>query len=290
MNIYHVLSLLIFFTLSSPIFAGPNGLDVIYGEDDRVDVFESQNSTFVELSKSTAAMINSSNLVHSDGEYTITGRTLQERGVCASERFSNQISGANCSGFLIAENLLVTAGHCIRSQADCEAYKWVFDFKVEHSDQGNITVAESSVYSCKKIISRSLDGRTMDDYALLELDRKTDRAPLNFRRSGKVSVGAPLVVIGHPSGLPTKIANGANVRRTQGKFFIANLDTYGGNSGSAVFNVDTAEVEGILVRGETDYVRDPVEGCQVSKRCKDNECRGEDVTYISNIPGLGSIK
>ncbi|MEK7233144.1 MAG: S46 family peptidase [Elusimicrobiota bacterium] len=34
-------------------------------------------------------------------------------------------------------------------------------------------------------------------------------------------------------------------------FFVANLDTYGGNSGSAVFNVETNLVEGILLRSES---------------------------------------
>ena len=86
--------------------------------------------------------------------------------------------------------------------------------------------------------------------------------------------------------MPTKIADGANVRNLQGKFFQANLDTYGGNSGSAVFNVETGEVEGILVRGETDYVFNSALGCQVSNLCAADGCRGEDVTYISNVPGI----
>ena len=143
------------------------------------------------------------------------------------------------------------------------------------------------MFSCKKIISRSLDNVTKDDYAFIELDRKVlDRQPLKVRKGGKVEKGAPLVVIGHPTGLPTKIADGANVRSLQGKFFVANLDTYGGNSGSAVFNVETEEVEGILVRGETDYVLNSTLGCQVSNVCPADGCRGEDVTYIRNVSGL----
>jgi hypothetical protein len=42
------------------------------------------------------------------------------------------------------------------------------------------------------------------------------------------------------------------------------------------------EVEGILVRGDTDYVSSP-EGCRVSNRVPDNGGRGEDVTLIGNI-------
>ncbi len=264
---------------------------VIYGDDNRKDVFESTNSAFVELSKSTAAMILGSNLKIVNSEVEINGVTLQGRGICAKERFSKQVTAANCSGFLVSENVLVTAGHCIKSDVDCRNFKWVFDYKVDHADQAKITISQNSVYSCKKIISRALDSFSKDDYAVIELDRKvSDRRPLSFRKTGKIAKGAPVVVIGHPTGLPTKIADGANVRSLSTKFFTANLDTYGGNSGSAVFNVNSGEVEGILVRGENDYVRDPSLGCNVSNVCKNDACRGEDVTYITNIPALKNIR
>lgn len=282
------LLILAFLIISGQSFANTDSVKVIYGEDNRRDVYDSTNASFIELAKSTAAMINQSNLKSVlNGEVEISGSTLQARGICAQERFSTQISAANCSGFLVAGNKLVTAGHCIKSEADCKSYKWVFDYKVDHADQGKVSVPSTSVYSCKKIISRKLDTMSKDDYAYIELDRHvTDRQPLKVRKSGKVAKGAAIVVIGHPTGLPTKITDGANVRNLQGKFFQANLDTYGGNSGSAVFNVQTEEVEGILVRGETDYVYNSALGCQVSNICANDGCRGEDVTYITNIPGI----
>jgi V8-like Glu-specific endopeptidase len=291
MKIYQSALLLASLLVSSQMIAASNGMKVIYGEDNRVDVYDSKDSSFVELSKSTAGMISMQNMTSSsNGEIVISGSTLRDRGICASERFSNQISAANCSGFLVSENVLVTAGHCIRSQYDCQSYKWVFDYKVDSADQTSVNVPATSVYSCKRIISRSLDNSTKDDYAVIELDRKvTDRRPLSFRKSGRVAVNTPIVVIGHPTGIPTKIADGARVRSHQGKYFVANLDTYGGNSGSAVFNVETSEVEGILVRGENDYVYDSRQGCQVSNKCTDAGCRGEDVTYITNIPELNDI-
>lgn len=280
------------FLFSFSALASNKGVDVIYGQDNRKDVFETRNSAFVELSRSTAAMISFQNLrklAPGPGDVLISGQTLKDRGVCSKERFSTQVTAADCSGFLINEDILVTAGHCIKTEADCRAYKWVFDYKVDSSQQKFIRVPESSIYSCKKIISRVLDQTSMDDYAVIQLDRKTDRRPLVVRTRGKVAPGTPVAVIGHPSGLPTKIADGANVRSLNAKYFVANLDTFGGNSGSAVFNVRTGEVEGILVRGENDYVMDPKSGCQVSNRCQDNACRGEDVTYITNIRALQNL-
>jgi V8-like Glu-specific endopeptidase len=199
------------------------------------------------------------------------------------------MTAAMCSGFLVSENVLVTAGHCIKNDADCASYKWVFDYKMDHDKQDSMTVPSSSVYGCSKIISRTLDQFSKDDYAVIQLDRKvTDRRPLHFRRSGGINVGDSVVVIGHPSGLPTKIADGANVRSRNTKFFVANLDTYGGNSGSAVFNQKTGDVEGILVRGENDYVQS-ARGCMVSNKCPADGCRGEDVTYITNIKALQNL-
>ncbi len=109
---------------------------------------------------------------------------------------------------------------------------------------------------------------------------------LKYRTEGSPKKGDNIVVIGHPSGLPTKIAGGANIRSVNSVYFQANLDTYGGNSGSAVFNADTGLLEGILVRGERDYVYDSAQGCKVSNVISNTGGSGEDVTRITNIKEL----
>ena len=45
------------------------------------------------------------------------------------------------------------------------------------------------------------------------------------------------------------------VRAINPTFFSANLDTFGGNSGSPVFQAGTSTVAGLLVRGAPDYRR-----------------------------------
>jgi V8-like Glu-specific endopeptidase len=274
--------------MTASSFASTKGMKVVYGDDNRVDVINSTNSMYVELSKSTAAMVPKHNLsVMSNGDVKLRGSSLESRGMCKTERFSQQPTTAMCSGFLVGEDLLVTAGHCITSMRDCSSNSWVFDYKVSHNGQTQITVPQTSVYSCKKIISRELSRYNQNDYALIQLDRKvTDRRVLAVRQSGQITRGEDLVVIGHPTGLPTKIADGAKVKSLSGKYFSANLDTYGGNSGSAVFNANTGIVEGILVRGATDYVYDSTQGCRITNFLGNNEGRGEDVTFITNIKEL----
>ena len=279
-------TLLVLFTLSTASAYGPS-IKVIYGQDNRLDTYEVQDPTYRELAESTAAMVPNQNLMMTEEGVVLGGKSLQQRGMCSSERFAKQLTSAVCSGFLVGEDLLVTAGHCIKSQQDCNNYRWVFDYKVETADQPWAMVPRTSVYGCKKIISRSLNNSTKDDYALIKLNRRVlDRRILKYRKQGRQAKGDRLVVIGHPTGLPQKVADGARIRKLDKNFFSANLDTYGGNSGSAVFNADTGIVEGILVRGATDYVYDSRKKCRVSNRIGDNDGRGEDVTYITNIKEL----
>lgn len=264
---------------------------VIYGKDNRMDVYETTNATYLELAKSTAAQIPFTSLSMTEGDdVQVVGRTMQSRNICAKERFSQQITAARCSGFLVGEDLLVTAGHCITNDADCANFAWVFDYRITSASQTSVSVKKDDVYKCSKIISRSLDNSTKNDFALIKLDRVSNRAPLKFRTEGKVANDAKLLMIGHPTGLPTKIEDGAQVRNNSNSiYFIANTDSYGGNSGSAVFNLATNEVEGILVRGEQDFVYDYSAQCQVSKVCADNGCRGEDITRITNFKVLKNL-
>lgn len=251
---------------------------VIYGEDNRQDFYQIKNEVFKELSLSTAGMISASNIQSSSDGFIISAPTMAQRGMCLSERFSNQITAANCSGFLIEKDLIATAGHCVRSEADCKSYHWVFNYKQKEPAGGPIKVKSSDVYKCKKIIKSILNSADKNDYAIIQLEKETDKSPLKFRTEFTVSKGARVLVIGHPTGLPTKLADDAEVRSLADTHFVANLDTYGGNSGSAVFNAETGVVEGILVRGENDYVRSP-SGCMISNVCRNDSCRGEDVTY-----------
>ena len=285
-----LLAYLTFFAVNS--LAGTAQIKVIYGDDNRIDVVDSVNPIYSTLAESSAAMIKNVNLIEYNAlQYELSGRTLVDMGMCESERFSKQPTSATCSGFLVASDTIVTAGHCVQSQNDCDSRSWVFDYKVDREDDSQVIVDKEQVYKCSKIISQELDFNSEVDYAVIKLDRKVeDRAPLKFRTKGKVVVGDSLVVIGHPSGLPTKIADGANVRSVNDVYFKANLDTYGGNSGSAVFNATTGVIEGILVRGETDYVGHSEKNCKISNVFASDDGDGEDVTLITIVKGLPTVK
>jgi len=269
---------------------------VIYGDDDRIDPYLVQDQRLLDLTKSTVGLVKKSSLETrsslsggSPDPGRRTGFNLRTEvygtsmGLCKSERFYNQPSGAFCSGSLIAPNLILTAGHCIRTQTECSQTSFVFGFAMTSESKATTNFKPEDVVNCKKIVSWELtnDGA---DYAVVELDRAvTHIQPLKLSDNSKLKVGTSLLVIGHPSGLPVKLSGNAAVRDTKGTdgYFVANLDTYGGNSGSAVFNFETGEIEGVLVRGETDFVRQG--NCRVSYVCTNDGCRGEDVTKATYV-------
>ncbi len=257
---------------------------VIYGADDRRDLYEIRDPAIVAVARSTVALVRSHKITETvDGKLKLGGQIWgEEDNLCKSERFFQQRSSAFCSGFLVAPDVIVTAGHCIRTANDCASIKFVFDFALKNASELNDEVSPSSVYGCSALLAQTLE-KDGADFAIARLDRAVgDRTPVRLRTKGAPSVGTPLYVVGHPSGIPTKIASGAKIRSVESAFFVADTDTYGGNSGSAVFNADTHEVEGVLVRGESDFVQTP-SGCVVSNHCSQDDCRGEDVTLISLV-------
>lgn len=262
---------------------------VVYGSDNRREPYQA-NPTFARLARSTAAMISNRQIVSAGS--TICALNFEDtletgQNVCPTERFSQQPIGAMCSGFLVGEDLLVTAGHCFLSlgqmgfptaESVCRNFSWVFGYGMDNAIRNPLRGPTGDVYRCRQVVVARLTNT--QDFAVIRLDRKvTGRAPLRVRAAGKIPNNTGLVVIGHPSGLPTKVADGARVLHNGGRnMFGANVDTFHGNSGSAVFNATSGEVEGILVQGRSDYrpsIPSNENSCLVVNRCLDNGARCE---------------
>ena len=271
---------------------------VIYGEDDRREVYEEANPRVLEAWSATGALVDSAAIeADGDGSWRLVGETFQAGGgVCAGEPYADQPLVSFCSGFLVEPDVVATAAHCLTEVAP-ESFFFVFGFRMLDADTVTCTFAGEFVYGVNRVIASELDGNSGSDWALLRLDRPVRGVtPLTLRSKGRIENDTEVLIIGHPVGLPAKIADGATVLDSSPEaFFVTDLDAYGGNSGSAVLNVETLEVEGILVRGESpDFVIDG--SCVHSRVCQPGECRGEDVTrtemfasFVSNggsqLPG-----
>lgn len=265
-----------------------NNIDsrVVYGSDDRVDLYQLLDPEWFDIAQSTVAIFDQKKITDSGSHFQITSTQYGNTyGLCEDEPFYEQPISAFCSGSLIGPDLIVTAGHCIRNEYNCEKARFVFNYSYKDKTSDPTIVAKNDVYSCKKIIHTETNALTGIDFALIRLDRKVHNHPiLPIQLYDKINNQQNLVVIGHPSGLPAKFAGNASVRTNdEDHYFVSNLDTYGGNSGSPVFNADTKEIEGILVRGASDFLYDAEDKCRRSNVCADNSCRGEDVVRISSI-------
>jgi len=268
---------------------------LIYGSDDRRDEYEITDPCLLSVGDSTVALVPQTDLTdNGNGTYTLPSDTFAEwyewidpigtgNPLCSDEPFRNQPAPAYGSGFLIDDDIIITAGH-LACDDDCSSWAIIFGFIMTDPDTAVLTVDASEVYYCNEVLGRS-DG--YPDWAIIRLDRPvTGHEPIPFRTSGQIPDNEPVIVVGHPFGLPRKYDAGATVRDNSGvTYFRANADTYMGNSGSVVINTDTLEVEGILFSGNVDFVEDG--SCDRSNVCPDSGCPvWEGVTRITALNGM----
>jgi hypothetical protein len=269
------------------------GTRSIYGGDDRLDLYQVTDPRLRADAECVAILVHQNTLTD-NGNGTSRLRSVSFRSqlnLCTvpPEPFLNQpVLGQTSvpfgSGFLVAPDVIATAAHCIDGFS-LPAARFVFGFQMKDATTATVNVKHSDVYRCVALIGHHFT-EDAADWALVRLDRPVlDRHIASIRRSGKVADTQAVHVIGHPCELPLKVAgNAAITDNTVPTHFYATLDAYGGNSGSPVFNSVTHEVEGILVRGQTDFIS--LGPCNVSAVYPSTGPGGEEVTRTTQFASL----
>ena len=273
------------------INADQKGLYNPKGVDRRRDFWEIQDPTQLTVTNSTVAFVLPENYKEDQNGLHLLGPTLgQFKRLCSDQAYFDQPVIAYCTGFVVGPDLIATAGHCIKpskGQINVKDVRIVFGFRRTRSATKLRVVTEipkRDVYTISNVVDLQKDDNG-PDYAIIRVDRKIkDHLPLPIDLDGGVKQDDEMYALGFPTGLPMKLADQANVRFVSGDgYFVSNLDTFSGNSGSPVLKSGTLTVEGILVRGGTDYTarRDY---CQVAYICPEEQgCRGEDATLLSSL-------
>lgn len=284
---------------AAPVEPG-EGLPVTYGQDSRIEVFQHTDTKLQEMGSSVAIFVHKDQVKISGNSVTLQGYTLNEMSemgwlvngvnapLCTGELFTSQIAPGFCTGFLVSDDMLVTAGHCLEKTA-CADTRIIFDYRME-SSSSMAALTVDDVFKCTEVIAQVTprqDDQSLD-YAIIKLDRPSGRAGLAYATNDHLEAQDRVAVLGYPSGLPMKIASDAFVmsNTTSDPFFVANLDTFGSNSGSPVINTDTYQVEGILVRGMTDYVLSDDQTCVRVNHCPESggaNCSGENATKMAML-------
>jgi hypothetical protein len=247
---------------------------VVYGQDDRIEYYAA-TPPVQHLADAVCLLVERDEMTF-NGDGTVTLRTIPYADsfyppLCDDEPFRSEPTAGECTAFLVGPDRVVTAGHCLDSN-DLSDMAFVFGFAVTDPNLPvAVTVPESNVYFGAEVVGHSFhDAPDYSDYSVVRLDRPvTGRDPLTIRRTGTPSVGARLVMLGYPYGLPLKVAGGAEVKRVTTHYFEANTDSYVGNSGSPVVDSTSLVVEGILYFGKSDYVIDADAGCTRSRVLSD---------------------
>ncbi|SDH01163.1 trypsin-like peptidase domain-containing protein [Winogradskyella thalassocola] len=229
----------------------------VFGEDGRKEVKDAEGYT--DFVRATAVMISKQNIY--DNEFyawslrDLLTQKFETDKFHPNVKFLDQPTVGSCTGFLIAPDIMVTAGHCINSMEDANRSVWVFDYTNESDfiDGNRLNFKSENIFEVESIIASTFDDDTNNDYAILKLKRQSDRAPYRFRTSGTVLENGAINTIGCPTGLPLKFSTDAVVvDNSPSNWFKSNIDSFPGNSGGPVFD-QNGFIEGILVRGAVEF-------------------------------------
>jgi len=281
--------------------------DVIYGEDNRT-LIKSNDLKKKKLAESVATMVFNWKMRAAPRKpnYQKVTKTPAHIAydVCLSERYAKKNILGACTGFLIGDDLLLTAGHCLSDQDTCNNVSWVFNRTTDSP-----YIENEKIYKCKEILETGIYKDDYLDYTLIRLERRVSSAtPLKLATKEKVHRGDQVYSIGHPFGLPLIVSDDAFVTSpisTYDQFFIyaenphdedkdillnpsdyfmANLDVFKGNSGSPVFNKEN-EVIGMISSGSEDWVYSD-QFCNESIVKKDDEKETELILHLKSIKTL----
>lgn len=260
----------------------------IYFRDNRRDWFEFTNAAQRRAAMQSVCLIPKNKLVkRADGKFEIRGRKfIEAKGLCTAERFKDQIVAGFCSGFPVNATTIVTAGHCVKGNSDLTTFYFVLNYRQEDNITAKTVFEAAEVYNGVNVISRQDDDATQMDYAVVTVDHPIPAEHIASIRITDVALGEPVVVAGYPCGLPVKYADEAKVFHAGNpNMFLADLDTYGGNSGSPVFDANN-QVVGILVQGAKDFHMHRREECRYSNVCSTYgtlDCEGEGISRVSQF-------
>jgi V8-like Glu-specific endopeptidase len=226
----------------------------IFGPDSRLETRETMPSEFLELARSSAALVPKENTIKVEGGLKALGTPLSRLNFCEDIAFSEQRIVANCSASLIAPDIILTAAHCFDSKINrgCKDYSIVFDYVKDSTLEDEFFFPDENVYNCKEILYNVFDTRYFtEDLALIKLDRVVKgRTPIQIEK-GPLNAGDELIMIGHPLGIFQKYVDGGEILKVEKErlSFKHNLDTFSVNSGGPIFNPETKKQVGVLVRG-----------------------------------------
>lgn len=253
-----------FFTMGVPTItaAVPR---VVYGVDDRKEVYEVTDPGQLAVAHAVGALIDLSRITD-NGNGTFTISTTTSTDICPNQPFANQPMAAFGTCFMVDDDSVATAGAFLdfvySGDTPLNSFRVVFGFEQTAPNTTNVIVSAADVFTPTAV---EVNGGT--EYAILTVNQSmttANRKPLPVRRLGSIADNTRVGIVSYPagslvesfSGLPEKVAFGNRTRVYDNEplsFFTANTDSFNHSDGSPVINQDTLQVEGILFAGDRDF-------------------------------------
>ena len=266
------------------------------GKDDRQEYYEVGND-LKSLANNDVAIVCKKVLRYQlgNGDWVVNAISFTNRRFCSCEKFAGQIKAAQCSGFAFSKNLVMTAGHCYENYS-CDgsnfldAHKLVFGFHMmSNSIPQQWVIRKEDVYDIKEVVAFRNDKGF--DYLILKTDRDIpNHRVARINTSYEPKINDPLVLVGHPYGIPTKIARNAFIKNVTQQDFLADMDAFPGNSGSAVYLKGTNEVLGIHVESLGPIAASTPNGCRMTCFLDESHRRVIRLSAIEKDLGINLTK
>lgn len=167
-----------------------------------------------------------------------------------------------CTGTLVSQNLFLTAGHCF----DREANGWSLpringtsnvipppeiatnmhvNFNYQFDSIGNLQTEQE--FAVRELVEYRLGGL---DFAIVRLAGIPSQVfGVGTLGQKDAEVGDMLCIIGHPAGVPKRVEAGPLTSFEGDRIRYNDIDTLGGNSGSAIWHSPSGEIVGVHTNG-----------------------------------------
>eukprot|EP00299_Pterocystis_sp_00344_P010311 c4576_g1_i1.p1 GENE.c4576_g1_i1~~c4576_g1_i1.p1 ORF type:complete len:460 (-),score=75.98 c4576_g1_i1:22-1401(-) len=241
---------------------------VVYDTDSRIEVYEAPAEYQLLTTRSIVALVKKSDLICIGGicrHSPFISNLGTSQNLCEDQLFREQPVLAYCSGTLVGQDRILTAGHCIPDQHSCDHTYFVFNYHYTSSDVFPPISFAHDVYECNRFFTEySNNDGYQKDWSLVQLDRvvHSSHTPVSLSTlSHPIESSRYLMMIGYPGGIPAKVTSVTTTASAMWGFYGV-ADAFGGNSGSGVFDSDLKLV-GVMVRGNTDYLLREGKQCRI---------------------------
>lgn len=193
--------------------------------------------------------------------------------LCDGEKLVHRWSTFFCSGAFVAPNKILTAAHCVENLS-CKDF-----YLIREGTRSRLAnrLPIENLFTCKEITKIKFR-----DLAVITTHQEYDGPITPVTTEFKAQAPEKIFMLGHPLGMPLHKSEGVIFKQSSPGTCYADITSFEGNSGSAVYSQRTGQMIGVFVEGEKDFLFDRKSRCYRFKQCPIGRCSGEKVLTVNS--------